>query len=154
LAQRDSMSRNSGGAAFAAAAASTTPRTNSGRSAARLRATHWPKAWPSTTAGSPPSASITAATSAAKSCSVRRSIQPTLAPMPRGCGRSTRRPAAANDAAMASKSSESRDDEGSSTSKGPSPSAITSIRASPAGTTLRVRCAVIYVPPCFDARRA
>ena len=54
--------------------------------------------------------------------------------MPRGCGRSTRNPSAANPAAMLSKSSESRDDDGSSTSDCPisavSPSRMTSIDTS------------------------
>ena len=49
----------------AEAAASTTPRTKSGRSVASIRATKFPKAWPTTTTGPLPSCSITAATSAA-----------------------------------------------------------------------------------------
>src|SRR5882672_455523 len=129
------------GYALAAAAMMTTPRTSAGWSTAVMRATQLPKACPATTAGPPPSWRIVLATSRAKSWRVSPFIGPELFPAPRGCGRTTRNPARAMPAATASKSSESRPRDGSSTTSGPEPSEIRSIRTSPYAKTSRLRSA-------------
>src|SRR5262249_53571608 len=59
-------------------------------------------AWPAMTARPCPSFSTASATSRAKSCSETLVIGPLLRPIPRGFGRSTRKPAAVNPSATSS----------------------------------------------------
>src|SRR5690348_8809394 len=77
-------------------------------------------------------------------------IGPRLAPMPRGCGRSTRNPSAASLCAIRSKSSAPRPRDGSSTISGPAPSSSTSICTSPREITERLTCASALIVPVMS----
>src|SRR3984957_8102660 len=77
--------------------------------------------------------------------------------MPRGCGRRTCEPASANSAAMSSKSSESRDEDGSSTSASTQgvtgSSRITSMVTSSYTTDTRLLRSAIRPPPVGSSWR-
>src|SRR5262247_758885 len=72
-------------------------------------------------------------------------IGPWLCPMPRGCGCSTRKAAAASRSAIASKSAAPRPSEGNSTIGWPCPCASTSICTSPRVTIVRVTLDALLV---------